>query len=302
MFGSRANMGALLSGHGFQVSAAVRHVGFGRQLPWLTMSVPDSYALPVLSAVTKNLAVPKRALAIGAHPDDVEFGCGGTLAKWAKAGCEIFHLVLTDGSKGTWDPDTDQAELVVTRQREQREAARLLGGTSPDHVRFLGWIDGELDSGLRQRWEVAYWIRKFTPDVVLGHDPWRRYRIHPDHRHAGFLTTDAIVAARDPKFFPEQQLPPHRPSALLLWEADEPDHVETIETAVEEKIRALLAHESQYATTMHISAAPHPASETKGDEPVEVTKFREAVLERAAEAGKLCGVEAGEAFKHLARL
>ncbi len=271
------------------------------------MSVPDSYALPIAAAISTNLAVPKRALAIGAHPDDVEFGCGGTLAKWAKAGCEIFHLVLTDGSKGTWDPDTDQAELVVTRQREQREAARQLGGTSPDHVQFLGWIDGELDSGLRQRWEVAYWIRKFTPDVVLGHDPWRRYRIHPDHRHAGFLTTDGIVAARDPKFFPEQQLQPHRPTSLLLWEADEPDHVETIETVIEEKLRALLAHESQYASTMHISTLISAASssENNADEAEghdEIAQFRAAVLERAAEAGKLCGIAAGEAFKHIVRL
>jgi LmbE family N-acetylglucosaminyl deacetylase len=277
------------------------------------MSVPDSYALPFAGAVTTNLAVPKRALAIGAHPDDVEFGCGGTLAKWSKAGCEIFHLVLTDGSKGTWDPDTDQAELVVTRQREQREAARLLGGTSPDHVQFLGWIDGELDSGLRQRWEVAYWIRKFAPDVVLGHDPWRRYRIHPDHRHAGFLTTDGLVAARDPKFFPEQQLTPHRPSSLLLWEADEPDHVEAIDDVIEEKLRALLAHKSQYATTMHIStnlagataagvAAPNSFAAEHPAEHPEIGEFRSAILTRAAEAGRLCGLRAGEAFKHISRL
>jgi LmbE family N-acetylglucosaminyl deacetylase len=276
------------------------------------MSVPDSYALPLSSAVTSDLTVPKRALAIGAHPDDVEFGCGGTLAKWAKAGCEIFHLVLTDGSKGTWDPETDQAELVVTRQREQREAARLLGGSSPDHVQFLGWIDGELDSGLRQRWEVAYWIRKFAPDVVLGHDPWRRYRIHPDHRHAGFLATDGIVAARDPKFFPEQQLTPHRPTSLLLWEADEPDHVESIESVIEEKLRALLAHQSQYATTMRITA-DLSASHTEGAalnsssteqivEHHEITEFRLAILERAAEAGRLGGIAAGEAFKHIPRL
>jgi LmbE family N-acetylglucosaminyl deacetylase len=275
------------------------------------MSIPDSYALPLPSVVTTNLAVPKRALAIGAHPDDVEFGCGGTLAKWAKAGCEIFHLVLTDGSKGTWDPDTDQAELVVTRQREQREAARLLGGTSPDHVQFLGWIDGELDSGLRQRWEVAYWIRRFAPEVVLGHDPWRRYRIHPDHRHAGFLTTDGLVAARDPKFFPEQQLAPHRPTSLLLWEADEPDHVEAIDTVIEEKLRALLAHESQYATTMHITAdlsggtsaaAANPSGAQGSAEHPEIGEFRSAILKRAAEAGQLSGMAAGEAFKHLSRL
>src|SRR5262245_21822553 len=149
------------------------------------MSVPDSYAPPQSPTITTDLETPQRALAIGAHPDDIEFGCAGTLAKWPAAGCEVFHLGLTDGSKGTWDPDADQAERVATRQREQRAAARAVGGTG--EVVFLGWIDGELEAGLRQRWEVAYWIRHFRPDVVLGHDPWRRYRIHPDHRNAGFL-------------------------------------------------------------------------------------------------------------------
>jgi LmbE family N-acetylglucosaminyl deacetylase len=260
------------------------------------MSVPDSYGLhPTTSKVSVDIDVPKRALAIGAHPDDVEFGCGGTMAKWAAAGCEVFHLVLTDGSKGTWDPDVDQAELVVTRQREQRAAARALGGGKTDaDVVFLGWIDGELESSLRQRWEVSYWIRKFQPEVILGHDPWRRYRIHPDHRNAGFLTTDGIVAARDPKFFPEQNVAPHRPTSLLLWEADEPDHVETIDHFLEAKVRALLAHESQYATTMRITGDKDASSE--------VDAFRAAVLDRAREAGSLAGVESGEAFKLVARL
>ncbi len=271
------------------------------------MSVPDSYGVPpgVKPSITVSTDVetPKRALAIGAHPDDVEFGCGGTMAKWAANGCEIFHLVLTDGSKGTWDPDTDQAELVVTRQREQRAAARALGSTSDDHVAFLGWIDGELEDGLRQRWEVAYWIRKFTPDVVLGHDPWRRYRIHPDHRKAGFLTTDGIVAARDPKFFPEQNIKPHRPSTLLLWEADEPDHVESIDGYLDPKVRALLAHESQYDTTLRITRdlTGGPAK-TTSDESDDVKSFRDAVALRAGEAGSLAGIAAGEAFKKIVRL
>lgn len=276
------------------------------------MSVPDSYGLVAAQPVSTDIEIPKRALAIGAHPDDVEFGCGGTLAKWAKAGCEIFHLVLTDGSKGTWDPHVDQAELVVTRQREQRNAARILGCTNDEHVAFLGWIDGELESGLRQRWEVAYWIRRFAPDVILGHDPWRRYRIHPDHRNAGFLTTDGIVAARDPKFFPEQQLTPHRPSTLLLWEADEPDHVETIDTVLDQKVRALLAHESQYETTMRVpvgggSGPAAGSSSAPGDGDgdglsVEARAFYAAVEEKAREAGKLAGVGASEAFKRITRL
>src|SRR5207237_8759308 len=121
--------------------------------------------------VQLDLPTPGRALAIGAHPDDVEFGCGATLAKWAAAGCDVVHLVCTDGSKGSWDPDEDVATLVATRQEEQRAAARALGGKG--EVVFLGWPDGELESGVRQRWEVAYWIRRLRPDVVLGHDPWR---------------------------------------------------------------------------------------------------------------------------------
>ena len=196
-----------------------------------------------------NLPTPARALAIAAHPDDVEFGCGGTLAKWSAAGCEIFHLICTDGSKGSWDPAEDVAQLVAMRQEEQRAAARVLGG---GEVVFLGWIDGELEAGLRQRWQVAYWIRRLRPDVVLGHDPWRRYRLHPDHRNAGLLATDGIVAARDPHFFPEQEIAPHRPTALLLWEADEIDHLEDITTTFDRKVAALLEHRSQFRSTMEI--------------------------------------------------
>ena len=238
-----------------------------------------------------NLAVPRRALAIGAHPDDVEFGCGGTLAKWAASGCEIFHVVCTDGAKGSWDPDEDTARLVAIRQDEQRAASKALGGRG--EVAFLGWPDGELESGLRQRWEVAYWIRKFQPDVVLGHDPWRRYRLHPDHRNAGFLATDGIVAARDPHFFPEQQLAHHRPTALLLWEADEVDHVEDVSGFEDRKLAALLAHRSQLRSTMDID------DETNAEQ---VTSFTEGMHTRLAEHGALAGFERGEAFKAILRL
>src|SRR5690606_21057080 len=181
---------------------------------------PAGRRAPPVSGPTVDLPTPARALAIGAHPDDVEFGCGATLAKWAAAGCEVHHLVCTDGSKGSWDPAQDLAELVAQRREEQREAAKALGATG--EVVFLDWPDGELASGVRQRWEVAYWLRRLRPPVVLGHDPWRRSRLRPDHRHAGFLAVDGVVAARDPHFFPEQQAAHHRPEALLLFEADEP--------------------------------------------------------------------------------
>ncbi len=167
--------------------------------------------------VSVDAAVPSVVLAIGAHPDDVEFGCGGTLAKWAAAGCEIHHLVLTDGSKGTWETDGDPEALVATRRHEQVTAAAVLGG---EDVQFLDWPDGELESGRVQRRQVCQVIRQVRPGIVLGHDPWRRYRLHPDHRHAGWLTVDAVVAARDPKFFPDIPEGPHRPEAVLLWEAD----------------------------------------------------------------------------------
>lgn len=240
-----------------------------------------------------NLPTPDRALAIAAHPDDVEFGCGGTLAKWASQGCEIFHLICTDGSKGTWDPDTDPARLVVTRQAEQRAASIALGGKG--EVVFLGWPDGELESGLRQRWQIAAWIRRLRPDVVLGHDPWKRYRLHPDHRHAGLLVTDGIVAARDPLFFPELDEPPHRPSTLLLFEADEPDHLEDVSGFVEPKLAALLEHRSQLETTMDISRPDH----VDADAHPEVVAFRRQVTDRLAEHGAELGVAAAERFKRI---
>ncbi len=240
-----------------------------------------------------DLPTPKRALAVAAHPDDVEFGCGATLAKWAAAGCAIHHLICTDGSKGSWDPAEDTARLVAVRQDEQRSASRALGGKGD--VVFLGWPDGELDSGTRQRSEVAYWIRRFRPEVVLGHDPWRRYRLHPDHRHAGFLVTDGIVAARDPHFFPEQGTEPHRPAALLLWEADEADHVENAAGFFEPKLAALMEHRSQFRSTMHIHLGDV-------DDPTEVKAFADRVLGDLRENGALAGLDLGEAFKLIREL
>ncbi len=237
-----------------------------------------------------NLPTPERALAIAAHPDDVEFGCGATFAKWSAAGAAVSHLICTDGSKGSWDPDDDVAALVAQRQDEQRAAAAALGATG--EVVFLGWPDGELEAGVRQRWQVAYWIRKLRPDVVLGHDPWRPYRLHPDHRNAGLLACDGIVAARDPHFFPEQEVPPWRPSTLLLWEAEAPDHVEDVSRFVDRKLAALEAHHSQLRSTMRVD-------ERDPDAPAQLERFRRRVADRLAELGRRAGVAHGEAFKRL---
>ena len=231
---------------------------------------------------TTDLATPKSALAIAAHPDDIEFECGATLAKWAAAGCVVHHLICTDGSKGTWDENADTAALVDIRKEEQREAARRLGATGT--VNFLGAVDGELTSDLDMRREVARVIRQTTPEVVLGHDPWKRWRLHPDHRNAGFLAVEGIVAARDPFFFPELGIARHRPDALLLFESEAPDHVENVVGFTEPKIHALLAHESQFETTMVITN--NPDSETAEFQKRELDQMRAMAAEFDFEFGE----------------
>jgi len=238
-----------------------------------------------------NLPIPACALAIGAHPDDIEFGCGATLAKWAAGGAVLNHLVLTDGAKGTWDPDQDLDALVAERELEQLAAAKALG--SRGKVVMLGAIDGELQSTLAMRERVAYWIRRLQPDAIVGHDPWKRYRLHPDHRHAGWLTIDAVVAARDPHFHPEHDHAPWRPSTLLLFEADEPDHAEDATGWSDTKIAALLEHRSQHRSTMHIGP---------DDDGAQLAAFRRKVIDRLAEGGAKVGVEHAELFKAIADL
>lgn len=253
-------------------------------------NTPGQPPLDVMAATggvdhfTREHPAPESALAIGAHPDDVEFGCGGLLAKWATRGTVVHHLVCTDGSKGTWDADADVEALAARRQLEQREASRRLAGEHSGEVRFLGYVDGELDSSLDARGRVARVIRELQPEIVLGHDPWKRYRLHPDHRHAGLLACDGIVAARDPHFYREQGLAPHRPSMLLLFEADAPDHVEDVGDHVEAKLAALEAHESQFESTMHATDA------------VELEAFRERIRSRLSGIGAPFGLAAAEVF------
>jgi LmbE family N-acetylglucosaminyl deacetylase len=220
---------------------------------------------------TTDPGVRARVLAIGAHPDDIEFGCGATLAKWARDGSHVELLVLTDGSKGTWDGGQDLAALVATRREEQRAAAAALGARE---VHFLDAVDGELEADAHRRELVCAVIRAVRPDVVLGHDPWKHYRLHPDHRRAGELVIDGIVAARDPHFFPATGAP-HRPSLLLLFEAEEVDHVEHVTDAdVRTKVEALLCHQSQWRSTMGIEegaaafAAQRAAFEAQVRDPI----------------------------------
>ena len=248
---------------------------------------------PQPGSANMGLPPPAVALAIGAHPDDVEFGCGATLARWAAQGTRIHHLICTDGSKGTWDVDADLTALVARRRDEQRAASRALGGSG--EVTFLNRIDGELDNDPTTLAEVVSAIRTVKPDVVLGHDPWKRYRLHPDHRAAGWLTIDGIVAARDPHFLPHLRLEHHRPEALLLFEADEVDHLEPAdEAALQARIAALEAHRSQFETTHH-----HRVGGAKSglDERSLHTQFVLRKRRLLAEAALPFDAELGEAFK-----
>ncbi len=212
-----------------------------------TKKHPDSNVYSELASNAVPLALPKRVLAIGAHPDDIEFGAGGTLARWVSLGCEVTMLVVTDGSKGSWDPGIDPADLVATRINEQRAAAAALGAAE---VRYLNEVDGELEYTMDLRKEMCRQIRDVRPDVVLSHDPWQRYQLHPDHRATGWAVMDGVVSARDHLYFPEQDLDPHRPDAVLLWSADTPDHWEDISDHFPAKVEALLCHSSQGTTTM----------------------------------------------------
>ena len=260
------------------------------------MSANDPGQTPMPAAATHSswttgLAVPRTVLAIGAHPDDIEFGCGGTLAKWSAAGTVVHHLVCTDGSKGTWDVNADTAQLVASRQREQRAAAAALAATGT--VSFLGYVDGELEHSKEVTERIALAIRTVRPDVVLSHDPWKRYRLHPDHRNTGLNVCDAIVAARDPHFLKHQLtggITHHRPDALLLWEADEPNHAEDISGWVDTKLRALEAHESQFESTM------------KATDDAGMETFRSRIRARVAELGAPLGFAAAEIFHSMTRL
>jgi LmbE family N-acetylglucosaminyl deacetylase len=188
----------------------------------------------------------RRVLALGAHPDDVELQAGGTLAAWARRGVHVELACFTAGEKGSADPAADPAALGRVRRGEAEAAARALGAAVPVH--FLGAVDGELEATMAMRLAVARLVRTVRPDVVLGHDPWRRYLLHPDHRAAGLLTVDGVVAARDPLYAPAlaaEGLAAHRPHTVLLFGTDTPDELVEVTATIEAKLAAVAAHASQ---------------------------------------------------------
>ena len=189
----------------------------------------------------------RRALAFGAHPDDVELQAGGTLAAWAGQGVHVELACFTAGEKGSPAPAADPVALAAVRRAEAQAAAAALGAAG---VHFLGAVDGELEVTMALRLAVARLVRTVRPDVVLGHDPWRRWLLHPDHRAAGLLTVDGVVAARDPLYAPQlaaEGLAAHRPHTVLLFGTDTPDELVEVTATIDAKLASLRAHASQIA-------------------------------------------------------
>lgn len=184
-------------------------------------------------------------LAISAHPDDIEFTSGGSLARWIGEGWTASLVTCTDGGKGSQDPGVIPTELAAIRQAEQQAAARVVGFTE---VIFLGYPDGELTRASDLVEKLALHLRHQRPDRLVSWDPWKPYQLHPDHRVAGLAVLDAVLAAGNPHYFPDQLvagLYPHQVPEVYLYGAVEPDIWVDITATFARKMAALEAHRSQ---------------------------------------------------------
>ena len=188
----------------------------------------------------------KRALCIFAHPDDLEFSSGGTVARLCAEGWHVDIIVTTSGNKGTKDPHVTGQMLAGEREEEARNAARIMGAQEPI---FLGFHDGGTTNDDELRALLVRNIRRLRPELVLTWDGFRPGFNHRDHRVAGQATYDAIYpSADDHLYYPldkEEGLEPHRPAAMLLAGTPTADYHVDISRHVRTKIRAILAHTSQ---------------------------------------------------------
>lgn len=190
-----------------------------------------------------------RVLVVVAHPDDAEFGCGGTVAKWVKEGREVVYVILTNGDKGSAERSMTSERLARVRAEEQLSAARTLG---VERVEFLGYPDGELEDTREVRRAVTAQIRRYRPGLVVTQNPHRTaslYASHRDHRVAGGVVLDCVYPlARDHLSFPEllaQGLEPHKVREVYLMWGEQADVVVDISDTLELKLKALACHTSQ---------------------------------------------------------
>ena len=231
-----------------------------------------------------KLPTPERVLVVAAHPDDIEFGAAGTVARWIAEGATLRYLLMTRGDKGSDDPATDPDRLAEQREREQRAAAAELGVSGVD---FLDEPDGQVEPSLRLRERVTYAIRAFQPEIVMGHDPTvlfvnNEWVNHPDHRAVGQVTVDAVFpTARDPLNFAEHLragLQPWKVAELYLWSTNEANQIVDISDTLDRKIAALEHHASQFRDF------------------AETAKW---LRRRAEELGERAGYRAAEGFRRV---
>jgi LmbE family N-acetylglucosaminyl deacetylase len=224
---------------------------------------------------------PGVVLAVYAHPDDADVACGGTLARWAKAGSSVHLVVCSDGGKGTTDPTVKPKKLAAERAGELEASSALIGLSS---LQNLGFPDGELVDSDAFRGTLVERVRTLRPDLVCGHDPTavffgQDYFNHRDHRIAGAALLDAVApAAALPHYFPEAG-PAHQVSTALLSGTLDPDDWVDVADTIETKAAAVECHRSQFAGQGGWAG--------------------EAVRRRAAEEGRRAGVAYAEGFRRL---
>lgn len=192
---------------------------------------------------------PGTALAIVAHPDDVEFNVGGTVARWIDEGWRVVYVIVTRGDKGSDDPAVTSAQLAEFRAEEQRTAAAFLGAAG---VEFLGYEDGALEPTLAVRRDIARQIRRHRPRRLIVTDPGEifsdRYIQHPDHIATAQAALAATYPARDRLTMPEllaEGLEPHGVAEVYVQTSREPSLFVDITPVMERKRQALRLHASQ---------------------------------------------------------
>jgi len=230
--------------------------------------------------------IPESAMAIFAHPDDIEFSCSGTLARWAKAGARVSYVLCTSGDVGIADDGMTREKAMEIREVEQRAAAEVAGAKE---VIFLRERDGMLQSTLELRQKLVREIRRFRPEVVILGDPtmvWAgdEYINHPDHRAAGFAAIDAVFpASGQPHLFEElalEGLTAHKVRKVYVNNWREGGVYVSIDETIDVKVAALKAHKSQMRDwDVETNIKQWAAERAKGHEMQYAEIFRVVTLE-----------------------
>jgi LmbE family N-acetylglucosaminyl deacetylase len=194
----------------------------------------------------KKKEAPRSALVIVAHPDDAEFLCGSTVAKWCAEGWDVNYVLTTSGDMGSREPDMTRPKLAAIREKEQLAACHVLGVRE---TVFLRYPDGFVEDTAELRGRLALQIKRFKPEVVVTWNPYRQSFTHRDHRLTGQAALDAVYPlARNPLGFPEHLdagLEPHRVNEVLLAGSEQPDYFVDVTDYFDAKVNALRKHRSQ---------------------------------------------------------